>query len=126
MILLAPLAALGILHCGIIYFLVKRFVEKTFKRRVFWGSVKLLIAKISLGLINIPVIFLFHAFVYPSYWLGFLYYALIGIFGLSAYVWWTSFVRFQEKRKTAKVDLSKIIERRTSIQQKISELVPTA
>lgn len=126
LIVLAPTAILGLLHCGIIYFLVKRFVEKTFRRKVFWSSVKLLIAKIALGLLNLPVIFLFHAFVYPSYWMGFIYYALIGLFGLSTYVWWTSFIRFREKKKTSQVDLGKIIERRTSIQKKITEQIPVA
>jgi hypothetical protein len=126
LILLFPLAILGFLHCSIPYFIVKRFVEKTFKRRVFWASVKLILGMIFMGLINIPVIFLFHNFIFPSYWLGFLYYALIGFFGLAAYMWWINFVRFKEKGIISKMDLSKIVSKRKDILDKIHSLISVA
>jgi len=118
--LLAPLGILGLIHCGPVYFLVKRFVEKSFKRKVFWGSVKLIMGMIGMGLINIPVIFLFYHFIYPSYILGIVYYGLIGIFGLSAYMWWRNFVRFKEKGIVQKADLSKIVMMRKGLLEKIN------
>ena len=41
--ILLPFAILGILHAGIPYILVKKLVEKRFKRDVFWASVKLIL-----------------------------------------------------------------------------------
>ena len=124
--ILFPFALLGFAHCSIPYFIVKRFVEKTFKRRVFWASVKLILGMIFMGLINIPFIFLFYHFVFPSYWLGFLYYALIGVLGLAAYMWWINFVRFKEKGVIGKMDLSKIVSKRNELLDKIDVQIPVA
>lgn len=126
MIVLFPFAILGIIHCGLPYFLIKRFVEKSFRRRVFWGSVKLILGMVIIGIINIPVIFLFYHLIYPSYWLGFVYYGAIGLFGLAAYMWFRNFVRFKEKGIVKKANLSKIVEMRTQLLVKIKELVPVA
>lgn len=126
LILLFPFMILGMIHCAPIYFLVKRFVEKSFKRKVFWGSVKLLLGMIGIGLINIPVIFLFEAYVYPSYWLGFVYYLLIGLFGLAAYMWFINFNRFKEKGLVSKADLSKLIAKRNELLEKIKTEISVA
>ncbi len=83
---LIPFIILGAIHCALPYFTVKHFVEKKFKRAVFWGSTKMLFSMIFIGLINIPIIFLFDDFFQISNWLGFLYYLLIGLFGLAFYI----------------------------------------
>ncbi len=121
-----PFAILGLIHCGPWYFIIKRFVEKTFKRRVFWGSVKLLMAKILMGLINIPVIFLFYKFVYPSYWLAFAYYVCIGLFGLAAYMWFRNLKSFKIKGAMKKVDIAKFWAKRAELAEKIKQLIPVA
>lgn len=121
-----PFAILGLIHCGPWYFITKRFVEKTFKRRVFWGSVKLLMGKILMGLINIPVIFLFYKFVYPSYWLAFAYYLCIGLFGLAAYMWFRNLKSFKIKGAMKKVDIAKFWAKRTELAEKIKQLIPVA
>ncbi len=126
LILLAPIALLGLLHCGLGYLLVKRFVEKTFKRKVFWGSVKLLLGMLVIGLMNLPVISLFQSLIYPSIWLGILYYFCIGIFGYSTYVWFASFKRFREKGGILHMDLTKLIRRRTEIAEKIAQQIPAS
>lgn len=126
MLMLFPFAILGLIHCGIPYYFTKRFVEKTFRRKVFWSSVKLLVGKISMGLLNIPFIFLFYKFVYPSYWLGFAYYLCIGLFGLAAYMWFRNFKSFKIKGTMKKMDVNKFWSRRTELEQKIKELIPVA
>jgi hypothetical protein len=126
LIVLLPFALLGFIHCGLPYYGVKKFVEGSFKRKVFWGSVKLLLGMIAMGLLNIPFIFLFEAYIYPSYLLGTLYYALIGLFGLAAYMWWTNLVRFREKGIVSRMDLSKMILKRESLIQKIKATIPVA
>lgn len=122
-ILLFPLALLGFLHCGIIYFVVKRFVEKSFKRKVFWGSTKLILGVVALGFLNIPTIFLFEAFVYPSYLLGFVYYAFIGIYGFAAYQWAVSIKRFKEKGVINKMDISRFVSKRHELEIRVNELI---
>jgi 1-acyl-sn-glycerol-3-phosphate acyltransferase len=126
LIFLAPFAILGLLHCGIPYFGVKKFVESSFKRKVFWGSVKLILGMIFMGVLNIPFIFLFEAFIYPSYILGMVYYGLVGLFGLAAYMWWINFKRFKEKGAVKHTDLSQMIETRKKLLQKIHTTIPVA
>lgn len=124
MIVLFPFSILGVIHCGLPYFIIKRFVEKSFKRKVFWGSVKMLLGMISMGLLNIPFIFVFYHLVYPSWWLAILYYLLIGLFGLSAYMLARNFKDFKAKGIINSTDLSKIIARRTAIKEKMNDFVP--
>ena len=125
MIALTPLGILGVLHLGLPYILVKRFVEKSFKRKVFHGSVKLIVGMISMGLLNIPVIFLFHAYVYPSWGLAILYYFLIGIFGLCAYVWMLNFKDFKAKGMINKMDTSKFENKRAQLVEQLKAVVPS-
>lgn len=124
LVVLAPFALLGIVHTLIPYLLIKRFVEKSFKRKVFWGSVKLVAGMITIGLLNIPVIFIFYHLIYPSYWLGFLYYSSIGLTGLAAYMWFVNFRRYRIKGLVRKTDLSKLIPRREQIIQEMKEILP--
>ncbi|MFK7786033.1 MAG: 1-acyl-sn-glycerol-3-phosphate acyltransferase [Crocinitomicaceae bacterium] len=125
MIALTPLAILGVLHLGLPYIIVKRFVEKSFKRDVFYGSVKLIVGMIAMGLVNIPVIFLFHAYAYPSWGLAILYYFMIGIFGLCAYVWMLNFRDFKAKGIVAKTDTSKFEKKRAELIETLKTAVPT-
>ncbi len=124
MIVLTPLAILGTLHLGLPYILIKRFVEKSFRRKVFYGSVKLILGKIIMGLLMIPFIFLFHAYIYPSWGLAFLYYAMIGIFGLCAYVWMLNFKDFKTKGIVTKMDTSKLAEKRSKLVEKLNTVIP--
>ena len=106
----------GLIHFYLPYKYVKRFTEKTFRRKVFWGSVKMLMGKAIMGILNIPFIFLFYHFVYPSYWLGFFYYALIiPLFGLSAYLFFRILKQYKVKGAMKKMKLEKIIAKRTEL-----------
>jgi hypothetical protein len=124
LILLFPIALLGFVHCGPWYIVIKRFVEKTFKRPVFWGSVKLLLGTAVFGLVNIPYIFIFKSWIYPSTGLALLYYFGIGFYGLATYSWFNNYKRFKEKGKTAKVDLSKIVAKRKLVSSRIQQEIP--
>jgi hypothetical protein len=125
MILLFPTAILGVIHCAIPYILIKRFVKKAFRRKVFWGSVKLIFGMLAFGLLNIPFIFLFYYFGYPSWWLAFAYYAAIGLFGLSAYMWMVNFKDFKKKGVISKMDISKFISKREALVKNMQAAVPT-
>lgn len=124
MILLFPFAIIGAIHCAPAYLFTKRFVEKTMKRKVFWGSMKLIVGQLTIALLNIPLIFVFYYFIYPSWWLWILYFLSIGLFGLAAYMWMINFKRFKTKGVIAKMDTSKLIEKRRALIEKINRIIP--
>lgn len=124
LIFLFPLALLGFIHCAPVYFPIKRFVERSFKRKVFWGSTKLVMAMFGMGLFNIPVIFLFHAFVYDSWLIAFAYYWSIGLFGLCTYEWFLALRLFQEKGLVNQANTSSIEQRRNDLAKEIQRLIP--
>lgn len=123
---LFPFALLGVLHCGLPYYFIRQFVQKSFKRKVFWGSVKMLLGMIFFGVLNLPYIFLFHAYIYPDYWLATLYFLLIGLFGLAAYEWMLAFNSFKEKGVAKKADLSKLVAKRQALIKSIKECISVA
>lgn len=123
-LILAPIALLGLVHCGLGYYLTKRFVEKSFKRKVFWGSVKLILGKLVIAILNIPTLFLFYYLIYPSVWLSILYFLLIGLFGLAAYVWMINIKSYKIKSILEKQNLDKIIEKRKNLVSQINNIIP--
>jgi len=125
MVALSPFAILGMIHCGPWYILIKRFVEKSFRRRVFWGSVKLVAGKILMGLVNMPFIWLFYHFIYPSWWLAIAYYFAIGLFGLAAYMWFRNFKYFKTKGAINKANVAAFIKKRTQLVERLESTLPT-
>lgn len=121
-IFLFPLALIGMLHTAIPYIFIKRFVEKSFKRKVFWGSVKMILGVIILGFLNIPVIFLFYHFIYPSWTISILYYFSIGLTGLAAYMWAINLKRYKTKGVILKTNLDKLALKRTELAERIEKL----
>lgn len=127
LLLIFPLAIVGMIHCLIPYLLIKRFTEKTFKRRVFWSSVKLMLGKVSVGIFNIPVFFLIYNFIYPSFWLGLGYLLfIIPTLGLIAYLYHRKISIYKTKGLMQKMDLSPFIEKRRTLIEKIKTLIPVA
>lgn len=125
LLLMWPFALVGLVHFYLPYKFIKRFTEKTFRRRVFWGSVKMIMGKAIMGIINIPFIFVFYHIIYPSYWLGFAYYALIiPLFGLSSYVYFRKLKDFQVLGAMKKANLKKVIVKREELIKEIKEVVP--
>jgi hypothetical protein len=108
-----PIALLGFVHAGILYLLVKRFVEKKFKRPVFWGSTKLLLLLTFVGLCNIPVIFLIANYFSclgsgSAYLIGVSYYFFIWFYGLMAYIWKNDAIYIYRYFKSRKLNLSAV------------------
>jgi hypothetical protein len=126
LILLSPFALLGFIHCAPAYFPIKRFVEKSFKRKVFWGSTKLVLAMFAMGLINIPAIFLFHAFVYEDWLISFAYYWSIGVLGLCAYEWHLAFRSLKEKGMVNSANTASIETKRHELAKEIHRLISVA
>ena len=124
MIILFPFAILGTIHCGIPYYFIKRFVEKTFRRKVFWASVKLILGMLAFGLINMPLIWIIYYFIYPSWWIAIGYYAAIGLFGLAAYMFVLNLKDFKKKGILKNTDISKFVSKRETLISNLKDIIP--
>lgn len=112
----SPILLLGLIHQYIPHLVIKRFVEKTFRRDVFWSGVKLLLGAAFSTLYNLPFLFLFYAFVYPSYWLAFLYYLIVPVFsGLFTYIQVKKIQDLQKFAKANEKDLKELAEERAGL-----------
>lgn len=123
LILLLPALLVGIAHGLIPYLLVKLFVEKKFKRPVFWSGVKQLLGATVFTLYNLPIFYLFHEYVYPSYWLALVYFLVVpAISFVLAYNWYK---RLKETIRIIKTDstiLSAFKERRDGLLEKMKAM----
>lgn len=127
MILLFPLFIVGLIHNLIPYLFVKRFVEKSFKRKVFWGGVKMMLGKLFVGLYNIVFVILLHIYVFKHHWISWPYYFIVpaSTFLIAYYykVWWK---HIKEKKTILKLNqenkLTSIIELRLKAEHAAQKL----
>lgn len=119
-----PIFLLGAVHLIIPYIIVKTLVEKLFKRTVFWSGVKLILGGFLAMLFNLPLIWLFHDYVYPSYWLGVLYFFTVP--ALSGIVAYNYFKRLKDILSLTKVPIEKLkkfVEKRSNLEKEIDQLI---
>jgi len=122
-----PFAILGFIHGAPAYFLLKPKVEKAFKRRVFWSGVKMVGGLLVSGLYNIIFIFLIYHFIYPSWLIAIAYYFLAtGIIFVVFHKWYRNFSEIKTRKSLQKKNLSKFIEKRQLVVEKINIIVPVA
>lgn len=126
-----PLAILGLIHCLLPYLLVKRFAEKSFRRRVFWGSVKMMLGILAIGLWNIPVVILMHKFLFvpllqlipglsPYTWIFSLLYYFNTVWpGVIAYRFRRHFRDLKEIARLRKMNIQPLLAERRSLIERI-------
>jgi hypothetical protein len=86
-VVMSPLALIGFVHSYVPYRLVKRFVEKTFKRKVFWCSTKMVLTMFGMFFFNLPILFLAPGLLDIHFMIVFCYFLCIGLLGLVWYEW---------------------------------------
>lgn len=122
-----PFLLIGLLHNAPMYFWLKTLIEKSFKRRVFWSSVKMVAGLALSGFYNIIFIFLFYNFVYPSWWLALLYYFTVPCIGfLIMHAWLKSRKELPIKKACRNKKLHSFVAKRTSMIKEINEIIPVA
>lgn len=126
LILMWPFAIAGFIHGFIPYIISKKVTEKIMKRRVFWGSVKMMMAQIIGTIYNIPIIILITKWYLPHWSLGILYYFITPVLWRLSYEYVHQFKEIRIKRKMKSVDLSKFVEKRSELEERIKKLVPVA
>ena len=92
---------------------------------MFWGSAKLILGKLTIGLLNLPVIYLFYYFIHPSWWLAIAYYTSIGLTGLIAYKWVLILKTYKARGKIIQEDTSGIMVARKELEDTIDEFIPS-
>lgn len=118
-----PFTLLGALHTLIPYVLIKKFTEKTFKRRVFWSSVKMMLGMLAMALFNWPIVSLLNTHLFHNGYLAWIYFFTIPLLGLSAYIWKRQFIDYKAKHKLAAMDLKDFVQKRNDLEAKIDSLV---
>lgn len=126
-VLLFPITLFGLIHNYLPYKLIKNFVEKSFKRPVFWGSVKMLLGAIAFGIYNLIIVLLLHFFVYENAVFWFFYFFIITpLTGLIAYNYFKRYKNNQKMKMLFRKDLTSIMSKRAKLIEDIERLIPVA
>jgi 1-acyl-sn-glycerol-3-phosphate acyltransferase len=126
LLFLWPVALLGMIHGLVPYLLVKKFVEKSFRRNVFWGSVKMMLGKLLGTIWNIPVIMAITHYFFPYQWMGWAYFFVVPLLCFAAYRYAIAFKEFRIKGAMDKIDVSRFTPRRADLKTRIERLIPVA
>jgi hypothetical protein len=118
-----PIALLGLIHAYVPYVLIKRFVEKTFRRRVFWSSVKMMLGAVAISLWNIPLVILLNKFVIHDTKYTLAYYLMTPFAGLVAYIYARNLAAFRQKGRLQQMDLTARLQERSALIARIRQLV---
>lgn len=124
LILTCVFIPLGLIHFYVPYSYVKRFVEKTFKRKVFWSSVKITMGTLLMALWNIPMVYLLDVFIFHNGIIAWAYYLLLPLIGWITYLWFQKLRDYRIKKELQKSDLSSLLQKRTELIEKIGEIIP--
>lgn len=124
LIFLSPILVLGLIHFYIPYIFVKRFTEKSFKRKVFWSSVKLTLGFLVMALWNIPLVYLLNFLIIKNTYISLIYYFMLPIAGRISYSWFRILKRYKVKTNLQKIDLTKIMDKRKQLIEKIDLIYP--
>lgn len=126
LVLLWPLALVGLIHGLIPYLIVKKLTEKMFRRKVFWGSVKMMLGKLFGTIYNIPLIMVITHFFFPFIWMGWVYYFIVPVICRVTLTYMVAFREFRIKGMMRKADVSKFTERRAELVKRIEAMIPVA
>lgn len=121
-----PIAIVGAIHGYLPYIIAKKVTEKIMRRKVFWGSVKMMMAKLLGSIYNIPIIIFITKWYLPHWSLGVLYYFIIPVLWRISYEYVKQFKEIQLKSKMKSVDCSKFAEKRAELSKRIHDLIPVA
>jgi hypothetical protein len=117
---------LGLLHFWPPYTFVKRFTEKSFKRRVFWSSVKVMLGSLAMTLWNVLLVWLLNIFLVHNGLVSLAYFLVLPLIGLITYHWFRKLKDYRTKQALQKTDLASLVKKRAELIGRINELIPGA
>ncbi len=127
LVLLAPFVLIGLIHNYPAYRFVKRFTEKTFKRKVFWGSVKMTFGALLNGIYNIVLLVALNHLVYYNtlFWLIY-FFSIVPVSGILAFYYFRNIDRYQQLQILKEKDLSSIVAKREQLIKEIHKAISVA
>ena len=120
-ILSFPFAILGFIHCSLFYFPIRYFVEKKFRRDVFWGSTKLIMMIFIAGPMNLLVLLFLPPLI--GWPLSVLYFLGIPFFGFIFHKSLTFWLRLFKIQKVKGQNLIKLQAERAVLKQNLDNFV---
>lgn len=125
-----PFALLGLVHAGLPIFLIKGWVEKKFKRTVFWGSTKMVLAVIAVPIINAPLLFTVPGYLPFSplinWAITLIYFISIGVFAQNYLIVQRNLSEFFRRKRLNQLDLSLLNEQHARLEHDIQTHIPVA
>jgi len=129
-LILSPFALLGALHAGWVYFLIKKWVETTFKRPVFWGSTKKVMAIFAMVFLNVPLLFVLPYLLPWSFQNNLLisiaYFLAIGVFAQSFLTVIKELSYLKRYSKVKVINLKELNETHAQLLDAITSHIPIA
>ena len=126
-VLLVPFVVIGLIHNYLPFRWVKNFVERAFKRRVFWGSVKMTLGALAIGIYNIIFLLILNYTVYQNGIFWWLYFFIVPpLTGLIAYNYFKRLKHHKALRRLEKMDLSEFYAKRSQALAFIEKSVPSS
>lgn len=124
--LLLPFFILGFIHAGLPYLWIKNWVEKKFKRPVYWGSTKMIAAIFIVPILNLPILFILPNYLcYDVYWnwvFTIVYYLLIGVFAYLGLLFRDIVIEMIRYFRVQKIEISKLNKEHASLMKEINEI----
>jgi hypothetical protein len=121
--LLLPIFIAGTIHNAIPYYLTKTFVEKKFKRKVFWGGVKMVLGGLVWLLYSLPIFWLFPEFIHPSPVLATLYFFSIpAITFIIWHYWKKKLSRSLKFNRIKEADLKGLAKKRELVLKAVNQM----
>ena len=117
-----PLFLLGILHIALPTVLVKKFVEKKFKRRVFWSSTKMAMLLVLLPLWNLLIFNFASAYVQIDIWCWVLLFFSLNLVALGYYLFIKNATLLSKSLRYNAQSLHSVVAQRTTVLQTLETL----
>jgi len=120
-----PIFLVGAFHFILPYLGLKRFVERKFKRRVFWSGIKMILGQLIFAIYNIVLLFSLNAFLnLAENWMIWIYIIVVVPFlGLFAYNYYHKFLAIKSKLGLDKPLVEQLIQTRVELQERIFTIV---
>ncbi|PKR80057.1 hypothetical protein CW751_11870 [Brumimicrobium salinarum] len=127
LITLSPIVVVGLLLNYLPYKLIKNFVEKSFKRPVFWSSVKMLLGAVAVFVYNlilaVLVAFIFDTSLFPILLIGLF---IIPLSGVITRNWFDTLSEFKKLKRAQNLNHSALAMERDELLSTIYKLIPVA
>lgn len=127
LLLFLPFVIFGLIHNYLPYKWIKSFVEKSFKRPVFWGSVKMLLGTVVFGLYNLLLIFILNYLCYNNLLFWFIYFFVVPpLTGLITYNYFKKIANYKTMKRVYSDEATPMMEKRLELIEQIHTLIPIA